>query len=238
MAEAVLFDQVEVVIKRKPILHNISGSIEKGTITGLLGPSGAGKTTLIRSVLGLQPLHKGSITLFGLPAGDKKLRSQVGYVTQAASVYPDLTVQENISYFASLLNQPNSEVQRTVELVDLTAQRQQLVGSLSGGQKARVSLAVALLGKPALLVLDEPTVGLDPLLRQNLWQTFHDLAQQGTTIIISSHAMDEADKCDRLWFIRQGALLTANTPAAILNQTKSQTMEQAFLSLSAGEEEV
>ena len=236
MTSAINFDQVDVTIKGKPILQAINGSIEAGLITGVLGPSGAGKTTLIRSLLGLQSVHRGKIEVFGTTAGHKALHSQIGYVTQAASVYTDLTVDENLRYFASLLGQPASQTHQVLKTVDLEPQQHQLVGSLSGGQMARVSLAVALLGQPKLLVLDEPTVGLDPLLRQNLWNTFRTLAQQGTTIIITSHAMDEAQKCDQIWFLRQGRLLAAETSASILRQTKSQTMEQAFLKLSTGED--
>src|SRR5690606_29617906 len=160
---------------------------------------------------GLQPIHNGKISIFDVAAGHEKLKSQVGYVTQAASVYADLTVEENVKYFASLLSQPDKEALRVIDEVELMPQKNQLAGNLSGGQMARVSLAVALLGQPKLLLLDEPTVGLDPLLRQKLWRTFHQLTSQGTTIVVSSHAMDEAQKCDELWFLRQGKLLVANT---------------------------
>ena len=173
MASAINFDHVGVTIKGKSILQEISGQIEAGRITGILGPSGAGKTTLIRSLLGLQPVHQGKIGVFGVPAGHKTLHSQMGYVTQAASVYTDLTVDENLRYFASLLSQPANRTLQVLKTVALEPQQHQLVGSLSGGQVARVSLAVALLGQPKLLVLDEPTVGLDPLLRQSAHHSTH-----------------------------------------------------------------
>ena len=214
------------------LLQVLTFSVPAGKIIGLIGPSGAGKTTLIRSLLGLQHISGGDISVLGQAPGAKPLRRMVGYVTQAPSVYADLTVQENLDYFATLLGVPKTSVRTVLKQVEMERYSQQIVSTLSGGQRARVSLAVALLGQPKLLLLDEPTVGLDPLLRQNLWDLFHQLAGSGTTILISSHAMDEAAQCDELLFIRDGALLAAGTPQAIRKHTASHDLEAAFIALA------
>lgn len=202
-----------------------------GQVTGLLGPSGCGKSTLMRAIVGVQVITSGTVEVLGLPAGDKRLRDRVGYVTQAPSVYDDLTVAENLRFFARVLGVDWDEAARCIEAVDLGSARDQVVARLSGGQRSRVSLAVALLGDPEVLVLDEPTVGLDPVLRRDLWSMFHDLAAAGTALLVSSHVMDEAERCDRLLLMRDGALLADDRPAALLEQTGSRDVESAFLSL-------
>lgn len=216
-------------------LKDVSLDLSEGKIIGFIGPSGAGKTTLIRSIVGRQRLAKGSIDVFGLSAGDKRLRDDVSYMTQEASVYGDLTVTENLEYFATMVGISRSgigvEVARLLRLVDLNDQAGQLVGSLSGGQKQRVSLAIALIGKPRLMVLDEPTVGLDPALREQLWSLFRELAQSDTTLIISSHVMDEAERCDELVLIRNGEVLAHASPADLCKQTGTASVEQSFLKL-------
>lgn len=216
-------------------LRNVSASLPAGKIIGFIGPSGAGKTTLIRSIVGRQKIQNGSIVVLGIPAGDKRLRSQVSYMTQEVSVYDDLTVAENISYFATMAGlrrrDIGAETRRLLATVELSANANQLVRDLSGGQKQRVSLAIALIGHPTLMVLDEPTVGLDPLLREQLWKLFHGLADTGTTLIISSHVMDEAERCDELLLIRDGRILSGGTPAALCRQTGSSSVEQSFLKL-------
>lgn len=237
MQPVVDIKDVSVIIDKKQILSNITAQIPKGKIVGLLGPSGAGKTTLIRTILGLQKPSDGSISVLGLEAGSKSLRSQIGYVTQALSVYSDLTVRENVQYFAALLGVSKREADAVIKAVEMDEYANRLVAILSGGQKARVSLAVALLGEPKLLLLDEPTVGLDPVLRQNLWAIFRKMADAGTTLLISSHVMDEADRCDDLIFLRDGKLLIADTRTAVLTKTKTTSMEAAFLSLAKGGEE-
>jgi ABC-2 type transport system ATP-binding protein len=235
MQNAIEINNLSLSIDKKQILTDINAHIVSGTIVGLLGPSGAGKTTLIRAILGLQKPTNGTITVHGLKAGSKSLKSSTGYVTQALSIYADLTVLENVSYFASLLKTGKNDVQAVIKKVELEKYQRRLVGSLSGGEKARVSLAAALLGSPKLLLLDEPTVGLDPLLRRNLWRTFKDLARAGTTILITSHVMDEANKCDALMFIRDGRLLISDTKDNVMKKTSASSMEDAFLKLAVGD---
>lgn len=232
---AIMVRGLSVALDGHPILTNISVDIPAGKIVGLLGPSGAGKTTLIRAILGLQKPSAGSIEVLGLPAGSKSLHTRVGYVTQQPSVYADLTVMENMRYFADLVGANRADTAAAIREVELQDHQRQLVGDLSGGQRTRVLLATALLGKPQLLLLDEPTVGLDPILRQNLWQQFRTLTETGTTILVSSHVMDEADRCDELLFVRDGRLLASGSKEHILAQAKAHTMADAFLNLATKE---
>ncbi|CAN5140508.1 ABC transporter ATP-binding protein [soil metagenome] len=215
-------------------LEAVSFTTAPGQVTGLLGPSGCGKSTLMRALVGVQVIERGEVMVLGLPAGDRQLRHRVGYVTQAPSVYDDLTVAENLRFFARVLGVPGTEVDRCVEAVDLVSRRDVVVGRLSGGEHSRASLAVALLGTPELLVLDEPTVGLDPVLRRDLWAMFHRLADAGTAVLVSSHVMDEAERCDRLLLMRDGALLADETPAALLDSVGAEDIETAFLALVEG----
>lgn len=213
------------------ILHGISLAVSHGTIVGVLGPSGAGKTTLLRTIVGRQRPTTGSVTVLGTPAGSHALRSQIGYVTQAPSVYGDLTVRENLRYFGTMVGVAKNRVDEVIDIVNLSPQARQLAATLSGGQKSRLSLAVALLGSPKLLVLDEPTVGIDPLLRHELWQQFYALAKAGTTLFVSSHVMDEAAHCDSLLLIEDGRLLAQGTEAELLQRTKTQKLEDAFIAM-------
>ncbi|HET9171926.1 MAG TPA: ABC transporter ATP-binding protein [Actinospica sp.] len=220
----------------RTVLPAISLRIASGSVTGLLGPSGCGKTTLLRSLVGVQRVSGGQVLVLGKPAGSASLRAKVGYVTQAPSVYQDLSVAENLRYFAAILAAPRDDVARVIDLVGLGGREKDLVSRLSGGQGARVSLAAALLGKPELLILDEPTVGLDPVLRRDLWDLFHRLADSGVTFVVSSHVMDEASRCDQLLLMRDGQIIAADTPEALLAQTGTPDIESAFLSLvSAGQ---
>jgi ABC-2 type transport system ATP-binding protein len=212
-------------------VDGITFTTSPGQVTGLLGPSGCGKTTLMRAIVGVQILTSGTVTVLDLPAGDRRLRHRIGYVTQAPSVYDDLTVAENLTFFARVLGVPVEEIDRCVDVVHLTGHRDQVVNRLSGGERSRVSLAVALLGEPDLLVLDEPTVGLDPVLRRELWATFHRLADTGVAVLVSSHVMDEAERCDRLLLMRDGRLLADDSPAELLRRTNSPDIEGAFLQL-------
>jgi len=202
-----------------------------GGVTGLLGPSGCGKTTLMRALVGVQRVESGTVTVLGEPAGGAPLRDRVGYVTQEASVYDDLTVAENLQFFATVLGVGTAEVERSLTAVDLAGEHDQVVGRLSGGQRSRVSLAVALLKEPDVLVLDEPTVGLDPVLRRDLWALFHRLAAAGAAVLVSSHVMDEAERCDRLLLMREGAVIADGSPAEIRERTGAADIETAFLSV-------
>jgi len=215
------------------VLHGLEFAVPHGEVTGLLGPSGCGKTTLMRSIVGVQRLTAGTVTVLGLPAGSRALRDRLGYVTQAPSVYDDLTVTENLVFFARVLGAPAGRVEHCLELVGLEGHRHQLVRRLSGGERSRVSLAVALLADPPVLVLDEPTVGLDPVLRRELWRTFHELAGSGAAVLVSSHVMDEASRCDRLLLMRDGRLIADDTPARLLQRTGAIDVEGAFLALVA-----
>jgi ABC-2 type transport system ATP-binding protein len=221
----------DLVVERghREILHGFSCQIAAGSVTGLLGPSGCGKSTLMRAVVGVQIVVSGTVEVLGVEAGSKALRSRVGYVTQAPSVYADLTVEENLHYFGSILGATREQVAKTTEDVGLDGMRERIVGSLSGGQRSRVSLASALLGEPEVLILDEPTVGLDPVLRAELWGIFHNLARGGTTLLVSSHVMDEAGECDELLLMREGGLLRQLTPDRLRDETGERDLGKAFL---------
>jgi ABC-2 type transport system ATP-binding protein len=223
----------DLVVERggRPVLHGLGLTIEQGSVTGLLGPSGCGKSTLMRSLVGVQVLTSGRVTIDGVEAGSRALRHRIGYVTQAASVYRDLTVRENLLFFARVLGASTDSVGHAIEVVDLARHADQVVGRLSGGQLSRASLAVALLGHPDLLVLDEPTVGLDPVLRRDLWALFHRLADDGAAVFVSSHVMDEADRCDRLLLMREGRIIADDSPAHIREKTGTDDIESAFLAL-------
>ena len=212
-------------------LDRISLRVAAGRVTGLLGPSGSGKSTLMRAIVGVQRITDGRVAVLGIPAGAPALRRRVGYVTQAPSVYGDLSVLENLRYFGRLLGVTRDRVDEVVELVRLDGLAGRVVGRLSGGQRARVSLATALLNDPELLVLDEPTVGLDPVLRRDLWDAFHELAARGRTLLVSSHVMDEADRCDDLLLLRDGRLLAAGTPAELRARAGVRDLDTVFLRL-------
>lgn len=222
-------DKVVVEKEHRRILNELTFSIPAGTLTGLIGPSGSGKTTLIRSIVGVQAIKSGSLTVLGEPAGSKQLRSQIGYVTQAPAVYEDLTVEQNLRYFAVLVKAPRSQVNEVIAEVRLEHRRRGLVKDLSGGERARVSLGLALLGNPEVLILDEPTVGLDPLLRRDLWDLFEELAGKGKTLLISSHVMDEAERCHRLLLLRDGELLWQDSKERLLETTGASSVEEAFI---------
>jgi ABC-2 type transport system ATP-binding protein len=212
------------------VLHELDVEIERGSLVGLLGPSGCGKSTLMRAIVGVQIVAGGTITVLGEPAGSPSLRRRVAYVTQAPSVYGDLTVRENLEYFARVLG-AREQIDAVIEAVGLAPHARDVARRLSGGELARVSLATALLGRPELLVLDEPTVGLDPLLRLELWERFRALAERGATLLVSSHVMDEAERCDRLLLMREGRMLASGSPAGLLERTGARDVESAFLQL-------
>jgi ABC-2 type transport system ATP-binding protein len=236
MSSAVAIRRLRVVRGGNEVLHDVDLEIEGGTVTGLLGPSGSGKTTLIRSIVGVQIVAAGDLTVLGLPAGTAELRSRIGYMTQGPSVYGDLTVRENLTYFGRIVRVGPGRVEEVVERIGLVAETRRVVATLSGGQRTRVSLGAALLNDPDLLLLDEPTVGLDPVLRRELWDFFHELAEAGKTLLVSSHVMDEADRCDRLVLLREGAVLAVATPSGLREQAGVTELDDAFLRLIETEE--
>ncbi len=220
------------------VLRGLDFAVAPGSVTGLLGPSGCGKTTLMRAIVGVQVVTAGAVTVLGRPAGSRPLRDRVGYATQNPAIYRDLTVVESLRYFAAVLRLPATEVRRVLADVDLEPHADDLVGSLSGGEMSRASLAVALLGSPELLVLDEPTVGLDPVLRDDLWALFHRLADGGVTLMVSSHVMDEAARCERLLLMREGRVLADDTPDHLCAATGEPDLERAFLRLIREQEAI
>jgi ABC-2 type transport system ATP-binding protein len=234
---AVEVERLRVVRGGREVLPDLSVRIPSGSVVGLLGPSGSGKSTLIRAIVGVQVVQSGTVTVLGHPAGSPVLRDRVGYVTQAPSIYDDLTVRENIRFFARMVGADLDAADRAITAVDLESHVGVLAGRLSGGQRSRVSLASALVGEPELLVLDEPTVGLDPVLRRDLWRLFHELAATGTSLLVSSHVMDEATRCDRLLLLREGQLLADEPLPMLLERTGSVDAEQAFLALIDAAEE-
>jgi ABC-2 type transport system ATP-binding protein len=213
------------------VLHSVSLSVGAGRLVGLLGPSGCGKSTLMRSIVGVQRVVSGSVEVLGLPAGDRHLRSRVAYTTQTPALYPDLSVAENVRYFARILRLGGAEVDRVLTAVDLDDHRDTQARNLSGGECARAALATALLGSPQLLVLDEPTVGLDPILRRRLWHLFAGLAQSGVTILVSSHVLDEADHCEDIILMRDGSVIANRSRVELLAQAGTGSMEEAFIAL-------
>jgi ABC-2 type transport system ATP-binding protein len=237
MKSVVETEHLRVVRGGRVVLPDLTLAVPYGQVVGLLGPSGSGKSTLIRAIVGVQIIESGQVRVLGREAGDPDLRHRIGYVTQDPSVYGDLTVRANVHYFASIVGAPSSSADEAIEAVDLTSHADVLVGKLSGGQRSRVSLASALVGEPELLVLDEPTVGLDPVLRRDLWNLFKRLAAQGRSLLVSSHVMDEASRCDRLLLLREGELLADSTLPELLAETGASDAEGAFLALIDGAEE-
>lgn len=231
MHQSVQITNLRVIRDSKAIIPDLTMSIERGIIAGLLGPSGSGKTTILRSIVGVQKTQAGTITVLSHRAGAKELRTKIGYLTQNASIYSDLTCLENLQYFSRLLGDSEISVEEVIDLVDLRKNRKQIASALSGGERARLALATTLLGRPELLILDEPTVGLDPVLRRDLWDLFHRLADQGKTLIISSHVMDEADRCDILFLLRDGKVLASGTPASLKEATGKVEMDDVFIAL-------
>jgi ABC-2 type transport system ATP-binding protein len=233
---AVAVAGLDVSRGNRRVLHGLDFGVARGRITGLLGPSGCGKTTLMRAIVGVQIVESGEVRVLGEPAGSPAVRARVGYVMQAPAVYQDLSARENLRYFAGVLRVGADRVEQALEIVQLADHADRPVWGLSGGQRARVSLGTALLGEPDVLVLDEPTVGLDPVLREDLWHTFQALAERGTTLFVSSHVMDEASRCDHLLLMRNGRLLADLTPQELRHRTGQEDVEQAFLHLIDNEE--
>ncbi|HVW89440.1 MAG TPA: ABC transporter ATP-binding protein [Gaiellaceae bacterium] len=233
--DAISVQHLRVVRGGVAVLPDLSFGVPAGSVTGLIGPSGSGKSTLIRAIVGVQIVAGGQVEVLGEPAGSPGLRRRVAYLTQQPSVYADLTLRENLAYFARVLDAPHGALERAIAAVGLEDASDRPVRTFSGGQLSRASLATALLGEPRLLVLDEPTVGLDPLLRRDLWELFRGLAAGGTTLLVSSHVMDEAERCDRLLLLREGRLLADETPAELRARTGCDDLDDAFLALVEAE---
>jgi ABC-2 type transport system ATP-binding protein len=238
MTEAIEIDDLRVRRGGHEAVRVPHLEVGAGAVTGLMGPSGCGKTTLMRTIVGVQRVAAGRVTVLGRPAGSAALRARVGYMTQAPSVYGDLTVRENLRFYARVLRVPVTKVDEVIDAVRVPARAGQLVRDLSGGERARVSLAAVLLGEPEVLILDEPTVGLDPLLRIELWRLFARLAERGATLLVSSHSMEEARHCDRLLLMRDGELLVADTPGGLSRRTGQENLEDAFVEIVSRREEV
>jgi ABC-2 type transport system ATP-binding protein len=231
MADAITVTDLEVHRGKAMVLKGLSCRAESGRITGLLGPSGSGKTTLIRAIVGVQVLRSGTVTVLGEPAGSRTLRDRIGYVSQSPSIYYDLTVLENARYFAAIAGTGSGTARNAIDQVGLREHAGHLVRNLSGGQQSRASLACAIVGDPPVLVFDEPTVGQDPVLREELWDFFRQRARAGATVLVSSHVMDEANRCDSLLLLRDGALLADDTPGAIKKHAGTDDLDRAFLFL-------
>ena len=231
MSNSVEIKNLRIVRQSKIIIPNLNLAFDAGKITGLLGPSGSGKTTIFRSIVGVQKISGGSISVLGQSAGSKSLRRRIGYLPQSSSIYSDLTCLENLDFFAAILGKSKINVAQVMDQLGLTENRKQLAATLSGGEKTRLALATALLGNPDLLILDEPTVGLDPVLRIELWKIFHSLAEQGKSLIISSHVMDEADRCQSLVLLRDGRVLAEGSPQQLRKDTGAADMEGTFIAL-------
>jgi len=234
MSSAIVCKDLVVQRGTNVILKELSLTIESGQILGLLGPSGSGKTTLMRSIAGLQKIKSGEISVLGMKPGVAVLREKIAYSTQSASVYSDLTCEENLKYFASLFSRNEKTVDEILEEVDLNVVRNQVASSLSGGELSRLALATTLVGSPEILILDEPTAGLDPVLRIQLWELFNKLAAQGKTMLVSSHVMDEAEYCHGLALMRSGQILAHGTSAQLRAQTGKEKMEDVFVALVKG----
>ena len=235
MPPPVVVSDLTVIRGRTVAVDGVSLSLDSGTITGLLGPSGSGKTTLMRAVIGSQRLTSGTVTVLGHPAGSPAVRARVGYMAQTPALYTDLSVEENLRYFGTLLGAGSDRVDDVIDVVDLRDRRSAMVRTLSGGELNRASLGAALIGSPEVLVLDEPTVGLDPLLRRDLWAQFRALADGGVTLLVSSHVMDEAERCDRLLLLREGSLLFDGDRAALAARAGTDDIETAFIRLADGD---
>lgn len=214
------------------IIPSLTLDIPAGMVFGMVGPSGSGKTTIMRAILGLTRLAGGSATVLGKPAGDASLRPRIGYMPQGSGVYPDLSGRENLAFFASVYRAPGARIGEVLDLMGLTRIADRPLSTYSGGEIQRIGLAMALMHRPELLVLDEPTVGLDPRIRRTLWDHFRAWAEEGTTLIVSTHVMDEADRCHAIGFINKGTLVTTGSPDEIRRLTGYNDLESAILALS------
>lgn len=231
--EIVSIQHISKVFGKQQVLKDISLDIHEGEIFGFLGPSGAGKTTLVKQLVGLDLPTSGENFLFQEKMPSLKLMERVGYMAQSDALYGELSAKENLQFFAALYGlkgkKQQQRMQEVMEVVQLTNHLNKLVSSYSGGMKRRLSLAISLLHEPDILILDEPTVGIDPVLRKSIWEAFYALKKKGTTIIVTTHVMDEAEKCDRLGLMRDGRLIALGTPKELKDKTNTATIEDVFL---------
>lgn len=219
---------------KEQVLHEIDTEIKQGEIFGLLGPSGAGKTTLVKMIVGILAPTEGQVLVNNEKMPTLTLMKKIGYMAQSDALYMELTARENLEFFAGIYGLSNSKrkkrLKEVMEIVGLIQHIDKPVHQYSGGMKRRLSLAIALLHHPPLLILDEPTVGIDPVLRQSIWEELYKMKERGATIVVTTHVMDEAEKCDRLGLIREGRLIAVGTPKELKERTNATTMEEAFLS--------
>ncbi|KRE72427.1 ABC transporter ATP-binding protein [Paenibacillus sp. Soil750] len=232
-ATAIQVQGVSKLFGEKTVLKDITLAVPRSQIFGLLGPSGSGKTTLVRMIAGIDAPTNGQVTVLGQKMPQLAMLSQIGYMAQSDALYTELTAQENLAFFAALYGLKGAKckqrIQAVMELVDLSDHLKKQVSNYSGGMKRRLSLAISLLHEPSILILDEPTVGIDPVLRKSIWQELTNLSLNGTTILLTTHVMDEADKCHQLGMIRDGSLTAIGTPEELKHATSSSTIEEAFL---------
>jgi len=232
-AACIRLDRVCRTFGIKEVIKEISLQVDRSDIFGLLGPSGSGKTALVKMIAGIDEATSGDVYVLGERMPKLSHMQQIGYMGQSDALYAELTAQENLEFFCALYGLGGADkkrrMQEVMELVNLGAHMKQQVARYSGGMKRRLSLAVALLHQPPVLILDEPTVGIDPVLRQSIWSELEQLSRSGTTIVVTTHVMDEAERCGQLGMIRDGTLIAAGTPEALKKDTGSVTLEQAFL---------
>ncbi|MDF2721158.1 MAG: transporter ATP-binding protein [Paenibacillus sp.] len=235
---AIEVNEVGRTFGKRTVLDGITMRVERGELFGMLGPSGSGKTTLIKLITGIDKADAGTVRLFGETMPQLAMLQRFGYMAQSDALYAELTAKENLQFFASLYglsgSRRNERMQAAMAVVDLLDHLNKPVAAYSGGMKRRLSLAIALLHEPELLILDEPTVGIDPVLRQSIWKELLALRERGTTILLTTHVMDEADKCDRIALIREGVLTAIDSPQALKEKTGAATIEEAFIMLGGG----
>ncbi|MFE8697766.1 ABC transporter ATP-binding protein [Cytobacillus sp. FJAT-53684] len=233
MGSTIVIKDVSKSFGKKEVLNNINLTMEPGQIYGLIGPSGSGKTTLVKIIVGMDRPSQGHVQVLDTPVPNLKLLQNIGYMAQADALYPDLTGEENLAFFASLFELKKDVKKKRIayasELVNLTTHLKKKVQDYSGGMKRRLSLAVALIQDPQVLILDEPTVGIDPALRQSIWAEIQRLKTTGKTIVVTTHVMDEAERCDRLAMVRDGEIITSGSPAELKKQFAITSLEEVFL---------
>ncbi len=239
--ETIILSGINHAYGKKQVLNGIDMRVEQGSIYGLLGPSGCGKTTVVKIMAGILEASAGTAEVLGQTMPQLAMLSQIGYMAQSDALYPTLTAWENLLFWGSLYGMKRDMIAKRAEevlaLVGLEQTMKQPVQSFSGGMKRRLSLAVALLHRPPVLILDEPTVGIDPLLRRNIWRALHDLADSGATIVLTTHVMDEADKCSRLAMMRGGRIIAEDEPAKLQAAVGAASIEEAFIYYGGDQDE-